>query len=118
MNSVIDVVLVNKRLADELPQWQVNEAGTNIHKTWSTRGWKSSLMIANAIGFLAEAAWHHPEIVVCYANVTVRLTTHSAGGITEKDLELAKKIEALIQWQGDGDVLQPPPEKYAVLKRD
>ena len=50
-------------------------------------------MVTNAIGHLAEAAWHHPDILATFPRVEVRLKNHDAGGITDKDFELAKKIE-------------------------
>jgi 4a-hydroxytetrahydrobiopterin dehydratase len=56
-------------------------------------------MVVNAVGHLAEAAWHHPDITASYAWVEVRLMTHSAKGITDKDFELAKKIEDVVHWQ-------------------
>ena len=46
------------------------------------------------VGHLAEAAWHHPDIAASYAFVIVKLVTHSAKGITDKDFELAKRIDA------------------------
>jgi 4a-hydroxytetrahydrobiopterin dehydratase len=52
-------------------------------------------MLLNAIAYLAEQADHHPDITASYAALAVRLTTHSAGGITDKDFDLAEKIEAL-----------------------
>jgi 4a-hydroxytetrahydrobiopterin dehydratase len=48
----------------------------------------------NAVGALAEAADHHPDIDIRWNTVTLRLATHSAGGITEKDLALAAGIDA------------------------
>lgn len=56
-------------------------------------------MVVNTIGHLAEAAWHHPDLEVSYAQVTVKLCTHSAKGVTENDFALATRIEAVIQWQ-------------------
>ena len=53
-------------------------------------------MVINAVGHLAEAAWHHPDITASYAFVEVRLQNHAAKGITDKDFELAKKIEDVI----------------------
>ena len=50
-------------------------------------------MVINAVGHLAEAAWHHPDIAASYAWVEVKLQNHSAKGITDKDFELARKIE-------------------------
>jgi len=53
-----------------------------------------ALAAVNAIGALAEAADHHPDIDIRWNTVTLRLSTHSAGGITEKDLALAAQIDA------------------------
>jgi 4a-hydroxytetrahydrobiopterin dehydratase len=55
-------------------------------------------MLVNAIGFRAEAAFHHPDLSVGWAQVTVKLKTHSANGITEKDFSLAREIEELATW--------------------
>jgi 4a-hydroxytetrahydrobiopterin dehydratase len=52
-----------------------------------------SLAFVNAVGELAEAADHHPDIDIRWNVVTLRLTTHSAGGITSKDLELVARID-------------------------
>ncbi len=84
-------------LARDIPAWTL-DAGT-IVRTYRTGGWKATLMVVNTIGHLAEAAWHHPDIKLSYASVEVRLSTHSAGGITDKDFALAQKIEAVIQWR-------------------
>ena len=52
-------------------------------------------MLFNAIAYLAEQADHHPDITASYASLEIRLMTHSAGGVTDKDFRLAGKIEAL-----------------------
>lgn len=85
------------KLQAELPFWYL-EAGW-IRRKYKTSGWKGTLMVVNTIGHLAEAAWHHPDLTVSYAFVIVKLCTHSAKGITDKDFELAHKIESVIQWQ-------------------
>ena len=56
-------------------------------------------MAVNAVGHLAEAAWHHPDIACSYAWLEVKLMTHDAKGITDKDFELAKKIEEVVGWR-------------------
>ena len=68
-------------------------------------------MVVNTIGHLAEAANHHPDLAVSYASVEVRLSTHSAGGITDKDLTLARKIEDVVHWQParEGGALEGAP---------
>jgi 4a-hydroxytetrahydrobiopterin dehydratase len=85
------------RLAKELPAWRL-EAGT-IRRTYKTSGWRATLMIVNTIGHLAEAAWHHPDLAVNYSKVVVKLSTHDAKGITDRDFALAEKIEDVLMWQ-------------------
>jgi pterin-4a-carbinolamine dehydratase len=76
-------------------------------------------MVVNTVGHLAEAAWHHPDLTVSYGSVIVKLTTHSAKGITERDFELARKIEETIMWRpGPQSALEGTPDdprfKYVV----
>ncbi|MBK1612313.1 4a-hydroxytetrahydrobiopterin dehydratase [Rubrivivax gelatinosus] len=85
------------RLKDELPGWTLE--GGWIRRKFRTSGWKGTLMVVNTVGHLAEAAWHHPDLAVSYAFVTVKLQTHDAKGITEKDFALAKKIDEVVMWQ-------------------
>lgn len=82
---------IGRRLAAELPHWYY-ENGT-IRRKYRTEGWKGTLMVVGAIGHLAEAAWHHPDLTVSYAFVIVKLTTHVAKGVTDRDFALARKIE-------------------------
>ena len=56
-------------------------------------------MLVNAIGYLAEAAYHHPDLTVTWGRVTVKLQNHAAGGIIDKDFELARKIEEVVLWR-------------------
>ncbi|MCB5184484.1 4a-hydroxytetrahydrobiopterin dehydratase [Methylobacillus gramineus] len=84
-------------LKAELPHWYYEDGW--IRRKYKTSGWKATLMVVNTVGHLAEAAWHHPDLTVSYAFVIVKLCTHSAKGITDKDWELARKIESVIQWQ-------------------
>jgi 4a-hydroxytetrahydrobiopterin dehydratase len=88
---------VQAKLIAELPHWYL-ESGW-IRRKYKTSGWKATLMVVNTIGHLAEAAWHHPDLTVSYAFVIVKLCSHDAKGITDKDFELAKKIEQVIGWQ-------------------
>ncbi|MGH8611216.1 MAG: 4a-hydroxytetrahydrobiopterin dehydratase [Gammaproteobacteria bacterium] len=85
------------RLQSELPHWELKEGW--IRRKYKTSGWKATLMVVNTVGHLAEAAWHHPDLTVSYAFVIVKLMNHAAKGITDKDFQLAKKIEEVIQWQ-------------------
>ena len=85
---------VARRLAAELPHWRCRERG--IERRVETRNWKSTIMLLNAIAYMAEAANHHPDLGASYGHLDVRLSTHDAGGVTEKDFALAQGIEALL----------------------
>ena len=109
------------RLAAELPHWYFEDGW--IRRKYKTSGWKGTLMVVNTVGHLAEAAWHHPDLTVSYAFVIVKLMNHQAKGITDKDFELAKKIEDVIQWrpqQGDGSALEGTPDdpRFKYIKYD
>lgn len=107
---------INSKLAAEYPHW-VFEDGW-IRRKYKTSGWKATLMVVNTVGHLAEAAWHHPDLTVSYAFVIVKLCTHSAKGITDKDWQLARKIEDVIQWQPgkEGGALEGTPNEDARFK--
>lgn len=112
---------ITRRLADELPQWRLEDGW--IRRTYRTQGWKGTLMVINTIGHLAEAAWHHPDLTASYAWVEVRLQTHTAKGITDKDFQLAKKIEEVVMWQPgkEGSALEGTPQddqRFAYVKYD
>lgn len=87
---------IDERLA-ALPHWSLER--DHLCRSYKTAGWKASLMVVNAIGHLAEAAWHHPDLQLSFNRVEVKLQTHSSGGITAMDFELAGRIEQLIGWQ-------------------
>ncbi len=66
-----------------------------IKKSYRFISFPDAIAFINAVALLAEEANHHPEIQNVYNRVTLHLTTHDAGGLTEKDLALAKQINAL-----------------------
>jgi 4a-hydroxytetrahydrobiopterin dehydratase len=74
-----------------LPGW--SRRGDVITKTFQFREFLAGIDFVNAVAKAAEAADHHPDIDIRFTKVTFALSTHSAGGITQKDLDLAKKIE-------------------------
>jgi 4a-hydroxytetrahydrobiopterin dehydratase len=88
---------IRARLQEELPHWYYEDGW--IRRKYRTSGWKGTLMVITTVGHLAEAAFHHPDITASYAFVIVKLMNHAAKGVTDKDFELAKKIEEVIQWQ-------------------
>jgi 4a-hydroxytetrahydrobiopterin dehydratase len=102
---------VSAWLEANLPTWSLDDGC--LTRTYTTRGWQLTLLLANAIGYLAEAAWHHPELILSYPRLTVRLQTHDAGGITDKDLELACRIEEVVAWRpSPEDALEGTPKHW------
>ncbi len=83
---------VRSRLSD-LPGWDGDEGG--IVKRFELADFRAAVAFVVRIAFEAEAADHHPDLDIRYRRVTVALSTHSEGGVTEKDLALAASIEAL-----------------------
>ena len=102
---------VREWLAANLPSWRLQKG--YLLRVYKTGNWRVTLLVANASGFLAEAADHHPELILNYPSVEVHLETHSAGGITAKDYELARKIEETILWlPAAQDALTGPAGKW------
>ncbi len=111
---------VEQRLKEELPNWYLENGW--IRRKYKTSGWKATLMVVNTIGHLAEAAFHHPDLSVSYAFVIVKLMNHAAKGITNKDFELARKIEDVVMWQPgtEGGALPGTPDdpRFKYIKYD
>ena len=70
------------------------------------------MLLVNLIAFYAEAADHHPDLAVSWPSVTVRLNTHSAGGITAKDIALARVIEQQANWRPVDGALTGTTKKW------
>ena len=91
-----------------LAEWYLEDG--RLRRKYTTDGWPITLMLTNAIGFLCEAADHHADLSVTWGKIWVKLQTHSAGGITDKDFTLAKKIEEVVLWHpGAGSALKGAP---------
>jgi len=86
-----------KLLEHGLADWHLEDGW--IRRKYNTDGWPQTLMAVNAIGFVCEAAYHHADLAVTWGKLWVKLKTHSAGGITDKDFEVAKKIEDTVLWR-------------------
>ena len=113
----LDDPTVRTRLASELPRWTLREGA--IERVFKTANWKGALMLATTIGHFAEAAWHHPDLVVSYGAVTVRLSTHNPKGITNLDFALAAKIEEVVDWRPDAPLTGTPDDpRHSYLKRE
>jgi len=103
---------VRRRLAD-LPGWYYEDGW--IRRQYKTDGWPTTLMLVNQVGFLAEAAYHHPDLTVTWAKVGVKLKTHSENGITDRDFDLARKIEEVALWRpAPGSALEGTPNKFVM----
>lgn len=94
----------------DLPGWSYENG--SIRRSYTTDGWPTTLMLVNLIGYLAEAADHHPDLNVTWSRVVVQLNTHSAGGITDKDFELARRFDAIALWRPSGGALRGTPRKF------
>ena len=91
-------------LEANLPAWKLEDGW--IRRTYKTAGWTGTLMVVNTVGHLAEAAWHHPDLTVSYAFVTVKLVNHMAKGVTDKDFALAVLSHGTVGRRGSGLVRQ------------
>jgi len=97
-------------LTNKLPKWDYKD--NHLIREYETGNWQLSLLLANSVAFIAEAAWHHPELHLSYPRVKVILQTHDAGGVTDLDFELALKIENSITWFPKDQSLPGNPKKW------
>lgn len=91
----MESVLTQDRIESALQSlvgWTQN--GNQIEKTFVARSFALAVGFITTIGIMAEAADHHPDLDLRYDKVKVALSTHSAGGLTEKDFALARAIES------------------------
>ncbi len=79
---------------EDLQGWQ--RKGAEIEKTFVLRNFVDSMGFVNKVALLSERADHHPDILIRWNKVSITLSTHSEGGITEKDLKLAGEIENVL----------------------
>lgn len=115
---------IESHLKTRLEGWAY--ANQQLEKTYLTSQWKSTLMVVNAVGHLCELAWHHPELVVNYNSVLVRLSSHDIGAVTLRDIELAEQLDAFLLWQPDRDAAKstggltglPDDERFAYIRHE
>ena len=77
------------------PNWI--DSQNALERTIEFPSFRDAIAFVNRVAELAEQANHHPDIAVSYKKVTLRWTTHSAGGITERDHELAARTDELVE---------------------
>lgn len=91
MTTALNESEIQSRL-EGLPEW--TESSGAIQRTYVFDDFVASMAFVGRVADLAEAADHHPDILIRYSKVTLTLSTHDAGGITEKDFDLATKADA------------------------
>jgi 4a-hydroxytetrahydrobiopterin dehydratase len=82
----------------EVTGWQVEEAEGQLRlaKTVKFKGFMPGVALVNRIAPIAEAQGHHPDLLLSYGSLTIWLTTHAAGGLTDNDFILAARLDKVI----------------------
>ena len=80
----------------ELPKGYIDSQGA-LERTFELPSFRDAIAFVGRVADLAEEANHHPDIAISYKKVTLRWTTHSAGGLTDLDYELASRTDALVE---------------------
>jgi len=111
-----DTDIPEQLTAHGLTEWYLEDGW--IRRKYNTDGWPQTLMAVNAVGYLCEAAWHHADLAVTWGKLWVKLRTHDAGGITDKDFELARKIEEVVLYRPAAESALAPgnPKKFVFTK--
>ena len=90
---IIDEAALTAALTD-LPDWTLD--GHALTRTVRCRDWLDAIALVNAVAEEAQRRDHHPDLSITgYRNVTFRLTSHDSGGITRRDVDLARRIDEL-----------------------
>ena len=89
---VLQETEIRAQIAD-MPGWRVH--GGALEKAYSCGDFDGSMAFVNRVAAAAAAADHHPDIAISWDTVTLRWVSHSAGGITERDVEMAGKSDGL-----------------------
>ncbi|HEY1419551.1 MAG TPA: 4a-hydroxytetrahydrobiopterin dehydratase [Candidatus Dormibacteraeota bacterium] len=84
-------------LLEQLPGWTIEDAGhLELTRTFKFKGFMPGVDLVNRFAAVAEAEGHHPDLLLTYGSLVVRLWTHAAGGLTENDFVLAARMERAI----------------------
>jgi 4a-hydroxytetrahydrobiopterin dehydratase len=84
-----------ERQIQTLPDWTTD--GRSISRTFKFANFVEAVSFVDKLVAPAESAGHHPDIFIAYNKVTISLTTHDAGGITQKDFDLAREISEIVE---------------------
>ncbi|WP_336325958.1 4a-hydroxytetrahydrobiopterin dehydratase [Halovenus sp. HT40] len=89
-------LLSDDEIDEQLPDgW--DRDGDEIVRTYDFDSYLDGIGFASGAGGVAEEAWHHPEMTITWGEVEIRLTTHDAGGLTEKDMDLAERFNEIYE---------------------
>jgi 4a-hydroxytetrahydrobiopterin dehydratase len=97
MEQLLELSEIQHRMA-RLPGWNVD--GAVLRRQFTFAGFADALAFCVRLGFEAEAADHHPDITISYKRVTLAYSTHSAGGLTEKDFAGAARATEVARGMG------------------
>lgn len=76
------------------PEWEIDK--NSIRRVMEFEEFMEAIDFVNDVAEIAEEAQHHPDIAIRFTKVTVKLTTHEAGGVTTADIEMAQRIDNLV----------------------
>ncbi len=109
-----DVILSDEEIAEALktlPGWEVRDGW--LRRKYKTPGWPQTMMLTNMIGYISEAAYHHPDLEIGYAQVIFKIQTHRVKAITDSDVALAQKVHKAVTWLPSEDSpLSGYPKKW------
>ncbi|SFS44753.1 4a-hydroxytetrahydrobiopterin dehydratase [Halostagnicola kamekurae] len=86
-------LLSDDEISDQLPE-EWDRDGDEIVRVYEFDDYLDGVNAAQMVGEIAESQFHHPEIIIRYEELEVRLTSHEEGGITDADIEMAELIES------------------------
>jgi|TARA_B100001250_G_C19740142_1_gene762655 4a-hydroxytetrahydrobiopterin dehydratase len=92
MTDTLMPEIIQERIK-KIPEWELNV--DSISRRFEFDEYLSAIDFVNTVAEIAEEAQHHPEILINYTSVALVLTTHSKGGLTESDFEVAIRIDSL-----------------------
>jgi 4a-hydroxytetrahydrobiopterin dehydratase len=85
---------IDERLA-QLPEWSL--IGDSMQRTFTFENFAEAITFVQRVAELAEELQHHPDILIRYNKVTLTLTTHDAGGLTDRDFALAREVDGYVE---------------------
>ena len=81
--------------ASELKGWVADDVTQVLQKEFTFKDFSDAMIFANRVGEIAEEENHHPDMCISWGSVVVILTTHDVGGLTQKDFDIAERVERM-----------------------